>query len=54
MSKRMNWRNAALSTKRATSVIDESEYRERDAASRWLAKREKPAKPEGKRRGKAA
>jgi hypothetical protein len=36
MSKQMNWRNARLSSKRALPTRDEADYRERDAAARWL------------------
>mgnify|MGYP003515665707 CR=1 FL=1 len=45
MSK-LNWRNAHLEPKRKTSVVDEAEYRDRDAAARWLARneRKKPTK----------
>lgn len=35
MSK-LNWRRANLDSKRSVSVIDDEDYRARDAASRWL------------------
>lgn len=47
---RLNWRNARLDGKRATSIVDEDEFRGRDAAARWLEKRaKKPANGKSKR-----
>lgn len=40
MSK-LNWRKAHLDGKRATSIADESDYRNRDAAARWLERNDK-------------
>lgn len=49
MSK-LNWRKAHLDGKRSTSIADESDFRDRDAAARWLERNAKKAK--GKRHGK--
>lgn len=38
----LDWRKARLSGKRSLSTRDEAEYREKDAAARWLARKEKP------------
>lgn len=47
----LNWRNARLDGKRATSVVDEDEFRGRDAAARWLEKRaRKPVKGKSNRK----
>lgn len=40
----LDWRKAQLSGKRTLSTRDETEYRDRDAAARWLSRNEK-AKP---------
>lgn len=40
MSKRIDWRKAATAPKPKLSVVDEREYRENDAAARWLGKME--------------
>ena len=47
MSGKRDWRKARLHGKRSVSVLDEQEYRDRDAASRWLERNEK-AKPAAK------
>lgn len=44
MSGKRNWRKAQLSSKRSLSTRDEAEYRGRDAAARWLERREKPVR----------
>lgn len=38
----LGWRKAKLSGKRSLSTQDETEFRDKDAASRWLARNEKP------------
>lgn len=38
----LDWRKAKLSGKRSLSTQDETEFRDKDAASRWLARNEKP------------
>jgi hypothetical protein len=49
----MNWRRAGLASKRSTSVANDAEFRERDAAARWLAKHDKATqRPKRKRSGK--
>lgn len=40
--KGLDWRKAKLSGKRSLSTQDETEFRDKDAASRWLARNEKP------------
>lgn len=35
----LNWRNAKLSGRRSTSMLDEQERRGRDAAARWLERK---------------
>lgn len=48
MSKAINWHRAQKASKRKTSIVDEQEYRGRDAAARWLErndKRTRKAKP---------
>jgi hypothetical protein len=52
MSTRMNWRNAALSSKRSLSIRDEVEYRDHDAASRWLNGKAKVRAAAAKKRDK--
>ncbi|MEQ1938604.1 hypothetical protein ABMA46_10140 [Mesorhizobium sp. CN5-321] len=52
MSTRMNWRNAGLSSKRSLSIRDEAEYRDHDAASRWLNGKAKFMAAKAKKRGK--
>lgn len=37
----LDWRKAQHSGKRTLSTRDEQDYRDRDAASRWLARNEK-------------
>lgn len=37
-----DWRKARLSGKRTLSTRDETEFRDKDAAARWLARNEKP------------
>lgn len=50
MSK-LNWRRATLDGKRSVSVMDDEDYRARDAASRWLERHvSKPVKS-NKRKG---
>ncbi len=50
----LDWRRAKVSGRRLLSVQDEAEFRDKDAAARWLSKREKPvqkprpAKPRAK------
>lgn len=39
---RLDWRKAGIVGKRTLSTRDEVEFRDRDAASRWLARNEKP------------
>lgn len=39
--KALNWRRAQIATKRKTSITDESEWRGRDAAARWLERNDK-------------
>lgn len=48
MSK-LNWRRAKLQSLRSISVLDEQEYRDRDAASQWLERNAKKAKPKARR-----
>lgn len=43
MSKKLDWRKAAITPKKKLSVADEKEYRENDAAARWLERHEKTA-----------
>jgi hypothetical protein len=38
MTGRMNWRRASLQSRPKTSIKNESDGMERDAAARWLAK----------------
>lgn len=45
MSKKLNWRKAGLSSKRSLSVKDEAEYRDNDAADRWLERKSNHPKP---------
>lgn len=49
MSKRIDWRKAAIAPKPKLSVVDEKEYRENDAAARWLERKELE-KSKGKRK----
>lgn len=44
---RMDWRKAGLAGKRSLSTADEKDYRDRDAAARWLEKNS--TKPKAKR-----
>lgn len=39
MSGKRNWRKAQLHGKRSISCLDEQEYRDRDAAARWLERK---------------
>lgn len=47
---RMNWRKAGLAGKRTLSTFDENEYRERDAAARWLERNSKKLKAKRRRK----
>lgn len=47
MSKKLDWRKASLDPKKKLSVADEKEYRENDAASRWLERHEKSSEKKG-------
>jgi len=40
MSKKFDWRRAKLSSQPSRTLKDEREYRDNDAAARWLAKHE--------------
>ncbi len=42
MSIKFNWRKAQLHGKRSISCLDEQEFRDKDAAARWLERNEKP------------
>ena len=48
MSKQLNWRRAQTDVKAKRSVVDDAEFRSRDAAARWLERNERrsPAKPQ--------
>jgi len=48
----LNWRNARLHPKRKVSCLDEQEFRDRDAAARWLERNAKKTakKSNGKKR----
>jgi hypothetical protein len=49
-----DWRKARLSGKPSLSTRDETEFRDRDAAARWLARNEKPkSKPHRRRLSEA-
>ncbi len=57
MTKAINWRRAQLASKPKTSVADEKEWRDKDAAARWLErkdKRNRPAPSKPSREGAAA
>lgn len=43
----LDWRKAKMAGKRQLSTRDETEFRDKDAAARWLARNEKP---KGKKR----
>lgn len=62
MSIKFNWRKAQLHGKRSISCLDEQEYRDKDAAARWLERNEtaqekqsvwQPYKPSKKKRKKS-
>jgi len=40
--KALDWRKARVDSKPKLSVVDEQEYRGRDAAARWLERNSKP------------
>lgn len=49
MSK-LNWRKCHLQDKPIRSIIDENEWRGKDAAARWLERKDKPfPKPKSSR-----
>lgn len=52
MSK-LNWRKAELAPKRSMSIRDEAEYRDRDAAARWLERKSHFKALAAKKRAKA-
>lgn len=52
MTKQLNWRRAQTDVKPKRSVVDDAEFRSRDAAARWLERNEKRQKPQ-KRAGRA-
>lgn len=46
MTKQLNWRRAQTDVKAKRSVVDDAEFRSRDAAARWLERNEKrPSQP---------
>lgn len=52
MSVRMDWRRAGFSAKRSLSIRDEADYRDHDAASRWLNGKAKFMAAAAKKRSK--
>lgn len=41
MSRKLDWSKHKITSKPALSVLDEKEFRGKDAAARWLEKNEK-------------